>query len=157
MLEGRLSFKSLTTVKNLTTGAIGRGLAHDQITQTLEQFYGYFPRIEPRRTLLTCLTSGGEQQMVVDRRGLMARPEAFLLDEPLMGLPPFVVVEIFEALAKLNRETGLTMLVAEQNSAIVLRYAHHATVIENGRSVRDGPPPILPPMPICANFILAAA
>ena len=72
-------------------------------------------------------------------RGLMAAPEVFLLDEPSMGLAPLVVAEIFEALAGLNRSTGLTLLVAEQNSAVALRHAHHATVIENGRSVLDGP------------------
>lgn len=139
VLEGRRCFKSLTVEENLTTGAIGRGLGRVQIAQTLEQVYHLFPRLKLRRKSLAGLTSGGEQQMAAIGRGLMAQPEVFLLDEPSMGLAPMVVVEIFEALAKLNRDAGLTILVAEQNSAIALKYAHHATVIENGRSVLDGP------------------
>ena len=139
VLEGRRCFKTLTIEENLTTGAIGRGLKRDQIAQKLEQVYDLFPRLKLRRKSLAGLTSGGEQQMAAIGRGLMARPEVFLLDEPSMGLAPMVVVEIFNALSKLNRETGLTILLAEQNSAVALKFAHHATVIENGRSVLDGP------------------
>lgn len=139
VLEGRRCFKSLTIEENLTTGAVGRGLNRDQIAETLAQVYDLFPRLKLRRRSLAGLTSGGEQQMAAIGRGLMARPEVFLLDEPSMGLAPLVVVEIFGALARLNRDHGLTILVAEQNSAIALKYAHHATVIENGRSVLDGP------------------
>lgn len=71
-------------------------------------------------------------------RGLMAGPQVFVLDEPSMGLAPLLVAEIFAALARLNRETGLTLLVAEQNSPVALQHSHHATVIENGRSVLAG-------------------
>jgi branched-chain amino acid transport system ATP-binding protein len=138
VLEGRRCFKSLSIEENLTTGAIGRGLTRAQIAETLEQVYTLFPRLQLRRTSQAGLTSGGEQQMAAIGRGLMARPEIFVLDEPSMGLAPLVVAEIFEALTRLNRETGLTILVAEQNSAIALKHAHHATVIENGRSVLDG-------------------
>ena len=138
VLEGRRCFKTLTVEENLMTGAIGRGLRTDQIAQTLEQVYDLFPRLKLRRKSLAGLISGGEQQMAAIGRGLMARPSVFLLDEPSMGLAPLVVVEIFEALSRLNRDNGLTILVAEQNSAIALKYAHHATVIENGRSVLDG-------------------
>lgn len=139
VLEGRRCFKSLTVEENLTTGAIGRGLDRAQIAQGLEQVYDLFPRLKLRRRSLAGLTSGGEQQMAAIGRGLMARPEVFLLDEPSMGLAPLVVAEIFEALARLNRETGLTLLLAEQNAAIALKHAHHATVIENGRSALAGP------------------
>ncbi|GLS88256.1 ABC transporter ATP-binding protein [Cypionkella aquatica] len=139
VLEGRRCFKSLSIEENLTTGAIGRGLDRAQIAQVLEQVYDLFPKLKLRRNSLAGLTSGGEQQMAAIGRGLMARPEVFLLDEPSMGLAPLVVAEIFETLSRLNRETGLTILLAEQNSAIALKYAHHATVIENGRSVLNGP------------------
>lgn len=138
VLEGRRCFKSLTIEENLATGAIGRGFGRAETARTLDQVYDLFPRLKARRKSLAGLTSGGEQQMAAIGRGLMARPELFLLDEPSMGLAPLVVAEIFEALARLNRETGLTLLVAEQNSAIALKYADHATVIENGRSVLHG-------------------
>lgn len=97
VLEGRRCFTSLTIEENLTTGAIGRGLGRDEIAQTLKQVYDLFPRLKRRRRSLADLTSGGEQRMAAIGRGLMARPEVFLLDEPSMGLAPMVVVEILQA------------------------------------------------------------
>ncbi|GGO39109.1 ABC transporter ATP-binding protein [Gemmobacter aquaticus] len=138
VLEGRRCFKNLTIEENLITGAIGRGLRRTSIAQGLEQVYDLFPRLKERRKVAAGLTSGGEQQMAAIGRGLMARPRLFVLDEPSMGLAPLVVTEIFEALTRLNVETGLTLLVAEQNSAVALKHAHNATVIENGRSVLQG-------------------
>lgn len=138
VLEGRRLFRSLTIEENLITGAVGRGLRGPALARGLEQVYTLFPRLKDRRHSTAGLTSGGEQQMAAIGRGLMARPQVFLLDEPSMGLAPLVVAEIFAALARLNRETGLTILVAEQNSSVALQYAHHATVIENGRSVLSG-------------------
>lgn len=139
VLEGRRLFKSLTIEENLVIGAVGRGLNRAEIAAALEEVYALFPRLKVRRASRAGLTSGGEQQMCAIGRGLMARPTLFLLDEPSMGLAPLVVAEIFEALSSLNRATGLTILVAEQNSAAALRHAHEATVIENGRSVLSGP------------------
>ncbi|MBC2836845.1 ABC transporter ATP-binding protein [Paragemmobacter straminiformis] len=139
VLEGRRLFKSLTIEENLVTGAVGRGFGRARIAAGLEQVYALFPRLATRRRSVAGLTSGGEQQMAAIGRGLMAAPEVFVLDEPSMGLAPLVVAEIFEALSRLNRETGLTLLVAEQNSSVALKHAHHATVIENGRSVLCGP------------------
>jgi branched-chain amino acid transport system ATP-binding protein len=137
--KGRRCFKSLTIKENLTTGAIGRGLTRAQIAQTLEQVYTLFPRLQARRLSQAGPTSGGEQQMAATGRGLMARPKVFLPDEPSMGLAPLVVAEIFDALSRVNREMGRPIQLAEQNTAIALKHAHHATVIENGRSVLDGP------------------
>ena len=143
VLEGRRLFRSLTIEENLITGALGRGIAgrngRRALAQGLEQVYALFPKLKDRRHAIAGLTSGGEQQMAAIGRGLMAQPQVFVLDEPSMGLAPRVVAEIFEALSRLNRETGLTLLVAEQNSAVALRHAHHAVVIENGRSVLAGP------------------
>jgi branched-chain amino acid transport system ATP-binding protein len=147
VLEGRRLFRSLTIEENLITGAVGRGIRHRigggnarrALAQGLEQVYALFPKLRDRRHAIAGLTSGGEQQMAAIGRGLMAQPQVFVLDEPSMGLAPRVVAEIFEALSRLNRETGLTLLVAEQNSAVALRHAHHAVVIENGRSVLAGP------------------
>lgn len=139
VLEARRCFKSLTVEENLITGAVGRGFGRASIARGLEQVYDLFQRLKERRKVAAGLTSGGEQQMAAIGRGLMAVPRLFLLDEPSMGLAPLVVAEIFAALSRLNIETGLTLLVAEQNSAIALRHAHHATVIENGRSTLAGP------------------
>ena len=139
VLEGRRLFKSLTIEENLVIGAVGRGLNRAGIAAALEEVYGLFPRLAARRHSRAGLISGGEQQMCAIGRGLMAQPKLFLLDEPSMGLAPLVVAEIFDTLTRLNRLTGLTILVAEQNSAVALRHAHDATVIENGRSVLSGP------------------
>ncbi|SEM39780.1 branched-chain amino acid transport system ATP-binding protein [Gemmobacter aquatilis] len=138
VLEGRRCFKTLSIEENLITGALGKGLGRSAIADGLEQIYDLFPRLKERRKVAAGLTSGGEQQMAAIGRGLMARPRLFVLDEPSMGLAPLVVAEIFAALSRLNRDTGLTLLVAEQNSAVALRHAQHATVIENGRSVLQG-------------------
>ena len=139
VLEGRRCFKTLSIEENLITGALGRGFGRSAIAEGLELVYDLFPRLKQRRKVAAGLTSGGEQQMAAIGRGLMAKPRLFVLDEPSMGLAPLVVEEIFEALTRLNRDTGLTLLVAEQNSAVALRHAHHATVIENGRSILHGP------------------
>lgn len=138
VLEGRRLFKSLTIEENLITGAVGKALGRADVGDGLAEVYKLFPRLRERRHSIAGLTSGGEQQMAAIGRGLMARPQVFLLDEPSMGLAPLVVAEIFDALSELNRTTGLTILVAEQNSSVALQHAHHATVIENGRSVLDG-------------------
>lgn len=138
VLEGRRCFKTLTVEENLLTGALGAGLSRAKAAQGLEQVYALFPRLKARRSSLAGLTSGGEQQMAAIGRGLMARPKVFLLDEPSMGLAPLVVAEIFDALSRLNRDTGLTILLAEQNSAVAFAHAHQATVIENGRSTLSG-------------------
>ena len=139
VLEGRRLFRSLSVEENLVIGAVGRGLNRAGIAAALDEVYGLFPRLAARRDSRAGLISGGEQQMCAIGRGLMAQPTLFLLDEPSMGLAPLVVAEIFDTLTRLNRLTGLTILVAEQNSAVALRHAHDTTVIENGRSVLSGP------------------
>lgn len=138
VLEGRRCFRSLSIEENLLTGGIGAGLSRAETRQGLERIYDLFPRLRERRRALAGLTSGGEQQMAAIGRGLMARPRVFLLDEPSMGLAPLIVAEIFDALSRFHREGGLTLLVAEQNSAIALRHADHAVVIENGKTVLAG-------------------
>jgi branched-chain amino acid transport system ATP-binding protein len=138
VLEGRHCFKSLTVEENLIAGGIGRSGSRAEINGDLERIYGYFPRLREKRRTLSGLTSGGEQQMTAIGRALMSRPRLLVLDEPSMGLAPIIVQDIFQSLRKLNRETGLSILVAEQNSAVALRYADHATVLENGVSVLAG-------------------
>ncbi|TJV11107.1 MAG: ATP-binding cassette domain-containing protein, partial [Mesorhizobium sp.] len=104
----------------------------------LDRVYSLFPRLAEKRRTRSGLTSGGEQQMTAIGRGLMSRPKLFVLDEPSMGLAPLIVDEIFSALKRLNRDEGLSILVAEQNSAVALKYADRATVLENGVSVLEG-------------------
>ncbi|TGR60411.1 ATP-binding cassette domain-containing protein, partial [Mesorhizobium sp. M2D.F.Ca.ET.223.01.1.1] len=94
-----------------------------EINRDLERVYAYFPRLREKRRTLSGLTSGGEQQMTAIGRALMSRPRLLVLDEPSMGLAPLIVQDIFQTLRKLNREAGLSILVAEQNSAVALGYA----------------------------------
>ncbi|AZO02547.1 ATP-binding cassette domain-containing protein [Mesorhizobium sp. M2A.F.Ca.ET.037.01.1.1] len=138
VLEGRHCFKSLSVEENLVSGGIGRSGSRAEINRDLERIYAYFPRLREKRRTLSGLTSGGEQQMTAIGRALMSRPRLLVLDEPSMGLAPLIVQDIFQTLRKLNRESGLSILVAEQNSAVALGYADHATVLENGVSVLSG-------------------
>lgn len=135
VLEGRHCFPSLSIEDNLLTGALGAGVGRSAVATRLERVYALFPRLKDRRRALAGLTSGGEQQMTAIGRALMAQPRLLVLDEPSMGLAPLVVQDIFQQLQRLNRDEGLTILVAEQNSAVALRYAHRATVLDAGRSV----------------------
>lgn len=138
VLEGRHCFRSLTVEENLITGGLGRSGTRVEINSDLERIYGYFPRLREKRKTLAGLTSGGEQQMTAIGRALMSRPRLLVLDEPSMGLAPLVVEDIFATLKRLNQEDGLTILVAEQNSTVALRYADEAAVLENGRAVLSG-------------------
>lgn len=138
VMEGRHCFGHLTIEENLLTGAFTRGHDRAGIAQDLDMVYTYFPRLRERRKSLTGYTSGGEQQMTVIGRAMMARPRMILLDEPSMGLAPLLVQEIFEIVQRLNRETKVSFLVAEQNSNLALRYADYGYVLENGRVVLDG-------------------
>lgn len=138
VLEGRHVFKSLSVEDNLVSGGIGRDSSRAEIAQDMEKVYNFFPRLKIKRKEMAGLTSGGEQQMVAIGRALMSRPRLLVLDEPSMGLAPLVVQGIFEVLSSLNRQMGLTILMAEQNAAIALRHAQKATVIENGADVLHG-------------------
>jgi len=100
--------------------------------------YNYFPRLRERNKSLAGYISGGEQQMVAIGRALMARPRLILLDEPSMGLAPQLVKEIFEIVARLNKEQNVSFLLAEQNVSIALTYADTGYILENGRVVMEG-------------------
>jgi branched-chain amino acid transport system ATP-binding protein len=138
VLEGRHVFRALTVEENLITGALGRDASRAETKADLERVYRLFPRLAERRRATAGLTSGGEQQMTAIGRALMSRPRLLVLDEPSMGLAPLVVEDIFKALQKLNLEDGLSILVAEQNSTVALRFAHRATVLEHGHTVLEG-------------------
>src|SRR5688572_20547829 len=123
VMEGRHCFGHLTVEENLLTGAYTRKDGQAAIRADLDMVYGYFPRLKERRRSLAGYTSGGEQQMTAIGRALMAKPTTILLDEPSMGLAPQLVEEIFEIVRKLNEERKVTILLAEQNTNVALRYA----------------------------------
>jgi branched-chain amino acid transport system ATP-binding protein len=138
VMEGRHCFEHLTVEENLLTGAYTRRDGNAAIQKDLELVYGYFPRLKNRSRAQAGYTSGGEQQMIAIGRALMSQPKMILLDEPSMGLAPQLVEEIFEIVARLNRDQGVTFLLAEQNTNIALRYASHGYILESGRVVLDG-------------------
>ena len=138
VMEGRHCFGHLTVEENLLTGAYSRSDGRAAIEQDLERVYAYFPRLKERRKSQAGYTSGGEQQMCAIGRALMSRPKTILLDEPSMGLAPQLVEEIFEIVKKLNEQEKVSILLAEQNTNMALRYAHYGYILENGRVVMDG-------------------
>ena len=138
VLEGRRCFAHLSVEENLRIGAFARRPRRAEIDADIERIYAIFPRLKVTRQTPAGLTSGGEQQMVAIGRALMARPALVLLDEPSMGLAPLVVEEIFEIVAALNRDEGVSFLLAEQNATMALHYAHYGYVLEGGRVVAQG-------------------
>ena len=138
VMEGRMCFAHLTVEENLLTGAFTRKDGKAAIRADLDKVYGYFPRLAERKDSLAGYTSGGEQQMCAIGRALMSRPKMILLDEPSMGLAPQVVEEIFEIVRDLNEKEGVSILLAEQNTNMALKYGRYGYILENGRVVMDG-------------------
>ncbi len=138
VLEGRPLFRHLTVEENLMTGALSRRVSGHDLKQDIEQVYHYFPRLKEFRHRTSGYLSGGEQQMIVIGRALMARPKLMLLDEPSLGLAPMLVQNIFEIIRQINRESGVAILLVEQNANVALHTAEYAYVMENGRIVLDG-------------------
>jgi len=134
IIEGRRVFEHLSVEENLRVGAHLRGTGSVS-KERLEMVYHYFPRLVERRNVLAGFISGGEQQMTVIGRALMARPKLMLLDEPSMGLAPLLIKEIFEIITKLNQEEKIPLLLVEQNVKLALTVARYAYVLENGRLV----------------------
>ena len=154
VMEGRHCFGHLTVEENLLTGAYTRTQGRAAISADLEMVYEYFPRLRERRKSQASYTSGGEQQMVAIGRAMMARPEMILLDEPSMGLAPQLVEQIFQIVKRLNEEQGVTILLAEQNTNVALRYAHTGYILENGRVVMEGTAQALRENPDVKEFYL---
>lgn len=141
VLEGRRLFQHLTVEENLKVGAIGRQNQDKggSPLMNLEQVYSYFPLLKELRGRTSGFLSGGEQQMLVIGRALMAQPRLMMLDEPSLGLAPLLVQEIFQVIRRMNRDNGLSILLVEQNARIALDTADYAYVMDNGRIVLDGP------------------
>lgn len=134
--EGRRVFSQLTVYDNLLMGAYTRN-DKDEITETLEQVFKRFPRLEERKGQMAGTLSGGEQQMLAIGRALMSKPRIVLMDEPSMGLSPLLVEEVFDIIKSINK-SGTTVLLVEQNAKKALSIAHRAYVLETGNVVLEG-------------------
>ncbi len=135
--EGRRIFAPLTVRENLMLGAYTRSDRKEQ-EETLEEIYTLFPRLKERLNQRGGTLSGGEQQMLAVARAMMSKPRLLLLDEPSLGLAPIVIDAMFDAIVKLNRELGLTILVVEQNASLALEMCHRAYVLETGTIRMEG-------------------
>lgn len=135
--EGRRIFKDLTVSENLMMGAYTRK-NQVEIDEDLEQVLELFPRLKERSTQLGGSLSGGEQQMLAVGRGLMARPDLLMLDEPSLGLAPIVIADIFDKLLMLNAERGLALLIVEQNMKLALKVSSYGYVMQLGSVMVEG-------------------
>jgi len=136
-LEGRRVFEHLSAEENLLVGAFSRSSAQ-KVKADLKTVYGYFPRLEELKKNTAGYLSGGEQQMLVIGRAMMAAPKLMMLDEPSLGLAPMIVEQIYDIIRKFNRERSTSILLVEQNVRVALNTAHYGYVMENGRVVLDG-------------------
>ena len=134
--EGRRVFDNLTVKENLLIGAYLRK-DKESIQADVEHVYELFPRLKEREWQSAGTLSGGEQQMLAVGRAMMTRPRILMMDEPSLGLAPLIVKDIFSIIRALN-ETGMTILLIEQNANAALRCAHHAYVLETGRITMSG-------------------
>ena len=138
VMEGRRIFEHLTVEQNLQVGAHFRG-DRAEVKKDLDVVYGYFPRLRDLRHRTSGYLSGGEQQMAVIGRALMARPALMLLDEPSLGLSPLLVQELFGVISRINTTEKTSIIIVEQNARAALSIAEYGYVMEGGRVVLDGP------------------
>ena len=135
--EGRLIFANLTVQENLEMGAYTRK-DKSGIQEDMELVFSLFPRLKERIKQPGGTLSGGEQQMLAISRAIMARPRLLLLDEPSLGIAPILVKTIFEKIITLNKESGITILLVEQNANLALSIADYGYVLETGNIKLEG-------------------
>ena len=135
--QGRGTLPELSVEDNLLVGAYIR--KDDEVESDMEQWYDVYPVLRERKDQRAGSLSGGEQQMLAVARALMSRPSLLLLDEPSLGLAPIIVAELFERFEAINKETGTTMLVVEQNAQLALGIADRGYVLESGTIFTQGP------------------
>jgi len=142
VVEGRQLLEHLTVEENLRVGgSVYKGGGN--VKRDLEMVYHYFPKLEMLRSSTSGYLSGGEAQMLVMGRALMAHPKLLLLDEPSLGLSPVLVAEIYQIITRINEEDKTSILLVEQNAKAALGVAEYGYVMENGRVVLDGPANVL--------------
>ena len=138
VMEGRRIFEDLTVEENLTAATFALS-GRSAKPASFDLVYEYFPRLHERRNSRAGYLSGGEQQMLAIGRALIAQPSLILLDEPSLGLSPLLVEEIFTIIARINRQTGASMLLVEQNAAVAFAISHYGYIMETGKIQLDGP------------------
>jgi branched-chain amino acid transport system ATP-binding protein len=134
--QGRGTFPELTVEDNLRAGAYIR--KDREIADDLDRWYSVFPRLRDRRSQRAGSLSGGEQQMLAIARALMSRPKLLLCDEPSLGLAPLITIELFGIIERLHKETGLAVLLVEQNANLAMKISNRVYLIETGRIVATG-------------------
>ncbi|MCF8092008.1 MAG: ABC transporter ATP-binding protein [Desulfotignum sp.] len=142
IMEGRRVFEDLTVEENLICGAYTQK-KRSKMIKDMDKCFAYFPILKKRYKRLAGYLSGGEQQMLVISRALLATPTLMMLDEPSMGLAPLLVEEIFEIIRQINENEGTTILLVEQNARMALEISNYGYIMENGRIVLDGPVDVL--------------
>jgi branched-chain amino acid transport system ATP-binding protein len=152
--QGRGTFPELSVNDNLLVGAYVR--KDKEVNDDIDRWFEIFPRLAERKEQLAGSLSGGEQQMLAVARALMSRPKLLLLDEPSLGLAPLIIEDLFTRFINLNKETGLTMLVVEQNANLALDMADFGYVIESGEITISGPADQLKSNPAVQEAYLGA-
>lgn len=137
VLEGRRVLGHLTAEQNLRVGGHLRGDV--DLDSEIQRILDYFPLLKPLMNRISGYLSGGEMQMLLLGRALMAKPRLLLLDEPSMGLAPSIVKNLFSIIERINREEGVTILLVEQNAAAAINLCDYGYVMDNGRVVLHGP------------------
>lgn len=135
--EGRHVFGEMSVEENLIAATFAQRSPRSR-KDAFDEVYNYFPVLSERKNQAAGYLSGGEQQMLAIGRALVADPQMILLDEPSLGLAPLIVKDIFEIIAKINREKNVSMLLVEQNAVIALKYASYAYAMDTGRTVLEG-------------------
>ncbi len=153
VLEGRRVFGHLTPYENLLAAAsMHRDRGH--VAALAERMFETFPRLAQRAKAKAGYLSGGEQQMLAIARALMTEPKLLMLDEPSLGLAPFLVDEIFDIVRRINAESGVAVLLVEQNATAALEIADSGYLIENGRILMSGTAAVLSANPDVAEAYL---